>query len=145
MRIALASDHAGFAQLKDLEDFVDSLGHEAFNFGPKKLNPADDYPDFIVPAAVAVAKGECERGIILGGSGQGEAIVANKIKGVRCAVFYGPAVPRKVVDAETLGKAMGVEILKKGYKKIVFDRGGYKYHGRIKALADGLRQAGLNF
>ena len=52
---------------------------------------------------------------------------------------------RKIVDAETLGKAMGVEILKKGYKKIVFDRGGYKYHGRIKALADGLRQAGLNF
>ena len=112
MRIALASDHAGFAQLKDLEDFVDSLGHEAFNFGPKKLNPADDYPDFIVPAAVAVAKGECERGIILGGSGQGEAIVANKIKGVRCAVFYGPAVPRKVVDAEGRSSHDPYEIIK---------------------------------
>lgn len=52
---------------------------------------------------------------------------------------------RKTVNAETIGKTVGAEILKKGYKKIVFDRGGYKYHGRVKAVADGLRQAGLDF
>ncbi len=52
---------------------------------------------------------------------------------------------KKTVDAATVGKTMGAEILKKGYKKIVFDRGGYKYHGRVKALAEGLRQAGLDF
>ena len=100
MRVALASDHAGFAYLEELELFLKSLGHEIKNYGPQKLNPEDDYPDYIIPAAQAVGGGDCDRGIVLGGSGQGEAIAANKIKGVRCAVFYGPAVARKVVDAE---------------------------------------------
>lgn len=99
MVIAIASDHAGFGQLKELEAFLESLGYQVDNFGPKNLNPEDDYPDFIAPAAKAVSVGECQRGIVLGGSGQGEAMTANKIKGVRCAVFYGPATPRKVVDA----------------------------------------------
>jgi ribose 5-phosphate isomerase B len=99
MTVALASDHAGFEQLKQLEQFLDSLGHKFHNFGPVSLNPDDDYPDFIFPAAKTVASGGCERGIILGRSGQGEAMAANRIKGVRCAVFYGPAVPRRVVDA----------------------------------------------
>lgn len=100
MIIALASDHAGFEQLKQLQDFLESMGHKCHNFGPVALTPDDDYPDFIFPAAKAVASGGCERGIILGGSGQGEAMAANRIKRVRCAVFYGPAVPRKVVDAD---------------------------------------------
>jgi ribose 5-phosphate isomerase B len=99
MTIALAADHAGFEQLKELSSYLESLGHQVKNFGPENLNPQDDYPDFIVPAAQAVASGECERGIVLGGSGQGEAIAANKIKGVRCVVFYGPASPKKVIDA----------------------------------------------
>lgn len=99
MKVTLATDHAGFEQSKELASYLESLGHEVKNFGPKTLNPSDDYPDFIIPAARAVAAGEYERGIVLGGSGQGEAMAANKIKGVRCAVFYGPAVPRKVVDA----------------------------------------------
>jgi ribose 5-phosphate isomerase B len=98
MTIALATDHAGFEQLKELQAYLESLGHECKNFGPKKLNPADDYPDFIGPAAKAVARGECQNGIILGGSGQGEAMAANKVRGVRCAVFYGSAVPKSVVD-----------------------------------------------
>lgn len=99
MTIALASDHAGFEQLTELSDYLESLGHEVENFGPKRLAKEDDYPDFIVPAAMAVSRGECQRGIIMGGSGQGEAMAANKIKGVRCAVFYGPSVAKKVVDA----------------------------------------------
>lgn len=100
MTIALATDHAGYEQLKELEAFLDSLGHHCRNFGPKTLDPADDYPKLIYPAASAVAAGDCERGIILGGSGQGEAMAANRIKGVRCSVFYGPAVARRVVSAE---------------------------------------------
>jgi ribose 5-phosphate isomerase B len=98
MRIALATDHAGLDQLRELQEFLERAGHDCQNYGPVKLNPDDDYPDFIGPAAKAVADGQCEKGIILGGSGQGEAIAANRFNGVRCAVFYGPAVPRKVVD-----------------------------------------------
>lgn len=100
MIIALTSDHTGYEQLKDLQPFLEGLGHRCIHFGPVKLQPSDDYPEFIMPAAKAVAAGECEKGIILGGSGQGEAMAANRIKGVRCAVFYGPAVPLKVIDAE---------------------------------------------
>jgi ribose 5-phosphate isomerase B len=98
MKIAISTDHAGYEQLKDLEVFIKSLGHECQNFGPTKLSPDDDYPDFIAPAAKAVASGECDKGIILGASGQGEAMAANRIDGVRCAVFYGPVVPKGIVD-----------------------------------------------
>lgn len=100
MKIALATDHAGFEPLKTLQAYVESLGHECQNFGPKEFTPDDDYPAFIRPAAQAVSSGQCERGIILGGSGQGEAMTANRVKGVRCALFYGPVVPLRVVDAE---------------------------------------------
>jgi len=98
VKIALATDHAGYEQLKELEIFIKSLGHECQNFGPVKLDPSDDYPDFIAPAAKAVANGECDKGIILGASGQGEAMSANRFKGVRCAIFYGPVAPKGVVD-----------------------------------------------
>jgi ribose 5-phosphate isomerase B len=96
--IALSTDHAGLEQLRQLQEYLEEQGHECRNFGPTSLKPDDDYPDFIFPAAASVAKGESERGIIMGGSGQGEAMAANRIKGVRCAVYYGPAVPRKIVD-----------------------------------------------
>lgn len=99
MKIAVATDHAGYEQLKDLIVYLKTLGHEAVDYGPKSLDPADDYPDFIVPAARAVASGDCQTGIILGGSGQGEAIAANRVNGVRCALFYGTAVAKSAVDA----------------------------------------------
>lgn len=100
MIIALATDHAGLEQLKELQKYLEGMGHECRNMGPTKLDPTDDYPDYIFPAAKAVSSGECERGLVLGGSGQGEAMAANRIKGVRCAVFYGPAVARRPVDIE---------------------------------------------
>lgn len=99
MNIALATDHTGYEQLKELEAYLLSLGHQCQNFGPSRLDINDDYPDFVRKAALAVSDGKCQLGIVLGGSGQGEAIVANRLRGVRCAVFYGPATPRKVVDA----------------------------------------------
>ncbi len=99
MRLALATDHAGYEQLKELQSFLESLEHECWNFGPDHFDPSDDYPDFINQAARVVANGECQMGIILGGSGQGEAIAANRFHGVRCAVFYGPGVARGAIDA----------------------------------------------
>lgn len=100
MVIAITSDHAGFDQAKELKTYLESLGHSCRNFGPQALNRDDDYPDFVIPAAKAVADGPCQAGIIVGGSGQGEAMAANRIKGIRCGLFYGPAVPRRVIDAE---------------------------------------------
>ena len=82
------------------------------DFGPKTLDIADDYPDFMFPAARAVANGECEVGIIMGGSGQGEAMAVNRIKGVRCTVFYGPAIAKTAVDAEGNKSEDPYEILK---------------------------------
>lgn len=112
MRIALSADHTGYEQLQELKPFLEGLGHECRDFGPAKLETDDDYPDFIRPAAHAVAAGECEKGIIIGGSAQGEAIAANKVKGIRCAVFYGPAVPRKLVDASGRASHDPYEIIK---------------------------------
>ncbi len=87
MKIAVASDHAGFAYKERIKVLLASLGHEVHDFGTDSAAPVD-YPAFIRPAAEAVARGECERGIVLGGSGNGEAIVANKVKGVRCALCW---------------------------------------------------------
>lgn len=100
MKIAITTDHAGFEALRELKVFIESLGHETVEYGPQAYNPEDDYPLFIFPAAEAVSVGECEKAIIMGGSGQGEAIAANRFKGVRCAVFYGPVVAKIAVDAD---------------------------------------------
>ena len=100
MKIAVATDHAGFEQLKQLKEYIVSLGHEVANYGPQGFDAEDDYPDFIFPAANAVAAGECEAGIIMGGSGQGEAMAANRVKGVRCTLFYSPALAKEPIDAE---------------------------------------------
>jgi ribose 5-phosphate isomerase B len=100
MKIALTTDHAGFEALAELKMYVESLGHEYTDFGPTAFVADDDYPDFMFPAAQAVASGDCERAIILGGSGQGEAMAANRIKGVRCVVFYGLAIAQTAIDAE---------------------------------------------
>ncbi len=87
MKISLGSDHAGFAYKEKVKVFVESLGHEVRDFGAHGDEPVD-YPLFIRPAAEAVAQGECDRGIVFGGSGNGEAIVANKVKGIRCALCW---------------------------------------------------------
>lgn len=112
MNIALSTDHAGFEQLHSLREFLEAQGHVCTNFGPASFDPEDDYPDFIIPAAEAVASGECEAGIIFGGSGQGEAIAANRVKGVRCGVYYGPATPIAAVDADGGTAADEFEILR---------------------------------
>ena len=87
MKISIGSDHAGFLYKEKIKALLTSLGHEVRDFGTTSTEPVD-YPLFIRPAAEAVARGECERGIVLGGSGNGEAIVANKVRGVRCALCW---------------------------------------------------------
>ncbi|MCZ6545861.1 MAG: ribose 5-phosphate isomerase B [Chloroflexi bacterium] len=89
MRIAIASDHAGFQYKQALKDFLTADGHDVQDFGTDSED-AVDYPLVIRPAADAVARGDCERGIVLGGSGNGEAIVANRLPGVRCALCWNP-------------------------------------------------------
>lgn len=93
MRIALASDHAGYRYKQAIAKHLTALGHEVRDFGTNSEEPVD-YPDFIRPAAEAVARGECERGIVLGGSGNGEAIAANRVKGVRCALCWSEETAR---------------------------------------------------
>ena len=85
MNIALASDHAGFAYKEMIKSFLITQGHNVKDFGTSSENPVD-YPIYIRPAAEAVASGDCIRGIVLGGSGNGEAMVANKVRGIRCAL-----------------------------------------------------------
>ena len=91
MKIYLASDHAGFEFKEEIKKYLKEQGMEAEDLGAFELNKDDDYPDFVRPVAEAVANDpERSRGIVIGMSGQGEAIVANRIRGVRAAVYYGP-------------------------------------------------------
>ena len=89
MKIFIGSDHAGFEIKEKLVPFLRTLGHEVEDMGAPTLEPLDDYPDYIFPVARAVAADVNVKGIIIGGTGQGEAICANRIKGVRAAVYYG--------------------------------------------------------
>ena len=87
MKIAIGSDHAGYSYKEKIREFLIAEGHEVDDFGTSSEEPVD-YPLFIQPAAEAVARGDCERGVVLGGSGNGEAMVANRIRGIRCAVCW---------------------------------------------------------
>ncbi len=87
MKISLGTDHAGFRYKEKVKQLLERLGHEVKDFGTSNEDPVD-YPLFIRPAAEAVANGECERGIVFGGSGNGEAMAANKVHGVRCALCW---------------------------------------------------------
>jgi ribose 5-phosphate isomerase B len=93
MNVALGSDHAGFHYKEKVKKHLETLGHTVRDFGTFSTDPVD-YPDFIRPAAMAVAKKESDRAIIFGGSGNGEAIAANKIHGVRCGLCWTVEVAR---------------------------------------------------
>ena len=93
MRIAIASDHAGYRYKEAIKGFLTELGHDVVDFGTDSTEAAD-YPLFIRPAAESVSRGECERGIVLGGSGNGEAMAANRVEGVRCALCWSVETAR---------------------------------------------------
>ena len=87
--IFLGSDHTGFKLKEKIKKFLDKKKISYEDLGPKKYNKNDDYPDFVIPVAKKVAKNKNSKGIVLGYSGQGEAIAANKVKGIRAVVYYG--------------------------------------------------------
>jgi ribose 5-phosphate isomerase B len=93
MKIALGTDHAGYELKERIKQYLLEKGHEVQDFGTYS-NEACDYPDFIYPAALAVGRGECDRAVVMGGSGNGETIVANKVRGVRCAVCWNEELAR---------------------------------------------------
>ena len=92
MIIHIATDHAGLDLKNSLKEYLNSKGYEVVDHGAFEYDVRDDYPDFIFPCAKAVASDKNSKGVILGGSGQGEAMAANRIKGIRAAVYYGSEV-----------------------------------------------------
>jgi ribose 5-phosphate isomerase B len=117
MRISIGADHAGFSLKEELKDFLASEGHEVIDVGTDSTDPVD-YPRFCAAAARAVADGRADRGIVLGGSGQGEQIVANKIDGIRaslCHDLFTARLSREHNDANVLG--MGARVIAPTYAR----------------------------
>jgi len=117
MRIAVGADHAGFPLKEELKGFLEAEGHEVIDVGTDSTEPVD-YPAFCAAVARSVADGRAERGIVLGGSGQGEQIVANKIDGIRaslCHDLYTARLAREHNDANVLG--MGARVIAPTYAK----------------------------
>lgn len=95
MRVHLAADHGGYALKEKIKGWLGEWGHEVVDHGAHSLDPRDDYPNFVIPAAKAVPQDKAALGIVLGRSGNGEAIAANKIKGIRAAVCVNTEMARK--------------------------------------------------
>src|SRR3989442_5892154 len=115
MKIAIGSDHAGFRYKEQIRDFLEELGQTVTDFGTHSEEPVD-YPRFIRPVAEAVGRREFERGIVLGGSGNGEAMVANRVKSIRCALCWNEESARLArqhndADMLSLGQRMVAEEL----------------------------------
>ena len=122
MRVAVGSDHAGFEYKQLILDHLRKLGHDAADFGTHS-NESVDYPDFIVPVARAVVAGEFDRGIVLGGSGNGEAMAANKVRGARCALCWNETtaeLSRRHNDANLL--SLGQRMLSADEALVIVDR-----------------------
>jgi ribose 5-phosphate isomerase B len=112
MKVYLATDHAGLVIKNKIVEYLKSLGFEAIDCGPFEYNKDDDYPDLISKAAQNVSENPETFGIVFGGSGQGEAIVANKFKNVRCALFYSEAIPVEAIDITGNKSTDSYEMLK---------------------------------
>ena len=111
MKLAIGTDHAGYGYKERIREFLSAEGHEVRDFGTFS-EEACDYPDFIVPVAKAVATGDFERGIVLGGSGNGEAIAANRVPGIRCTVCWN------VLSAEMARRHNDSNVLSLGQRMI---------------------------
>lgn len=112
MKVYLATDHAGLEIKNKVIEYLKELGHEPEDCGAFEYDKDDDYPDLISKAALKVSENPESFGIIFGGSGQGEAIVANKFKNVRCALFYSPALPAQAIDINGNKSSDEFEMLK---------------------------------
>ena len=116
MKLGIAADHGGFEMKQTLIDRLRDQGHDVVDFGAKSMVPTDDYPDFVIPMAQAVAAGHIERGIAICGSGVGASVAANKVRGVRCGLCHDHFSVRQGVEDDDMnvlclgGRIMGVEV-----------------------------------
>jgi ribose 5-phosphate isomerase B len=121
MRIGMAADHAGFVLKGSVAESLRGSGYEVVDFGAYQLNPDDDYPDFIIPLARAVAAGEILRGVALCGSGVGASIAANKVSGVRAGLIHDVFSAHQGVEdddmnvvclgGKVIGSALALELI----------------------------------
>ena len=121
MKIGIAADHGGFALKEEIKQWLTGMGHELKDFGAHNLNPTDDFPDFVVPLARAVASSEVHRGIAICGSGVGASIAANKVPGVRAALILDSFSAHQGVEDDDMnliclggrvvGNKMGEELI----------------------------------
>lgn len=121
MRVGIAADHGGFGLKVQVAEWLRGLKFEVVDFGAHELSPGDDYPDFIIPLAQAVAAGEVERGVALCGSGVGASIAANKIAGVRAALIHDVFSAHQGVEddnmnvfcigGKVIGSALALELI----------------------------------
>jgi ribose 5-phosphate isomerase B len=121
MRIGIAADHAGFVLKGSVAESLRGSGYEVVDFGAHQLNPDDDYPDFIIPLARAVATGEILRGVALCGSGVGASIAANKVSGVRAGLIHDVFSAHQGVEdddmnvvclgGKVIGSALALELI----------------------------------
>jgi ribose 5-phosphate isomerase B len=116
MKVGIATDHGGFGLKEELIAKLRATGHEVTDFGAHSLNPGDDYPDFVVPLAHAVAAGKVERGVAVCGSGVGAAVCANKVKGIRAALIHDHFSAKQGVEDDHMnilcmgGRTVGPEV-----------------------------------
>ena len=102
MRVGIATDHGGFELKEQLVAHLREAGHEVVDVGAHSLNPGDDYPDFVIPLAQAVAAGNVERGVAVCGSGVGASVCANKISGVRAGLIHDHYSARQGVEDDDM-------------------------------------------
>jgi ribose 5-phosphate isomerase B len=116
MRVGVATDHGGFDLKEDLVVQLQKAGHEVVDFGAHDLNPGDDYPDFVIPLAEAVAAGTVERGVAVCGSGVGASVCANKVAGIRAGLVYDHFSARQGVEDDHMniicmgGRTVGASV-----------------------------------
>jgi ribose 5-phosphate isomerase B len=102
MRVGIAADHGGFELKTNLASALEAAGYEVVDFGARELVAGDDYPDFVVPMARAVASGEVDRGLAICGSGVGASVAANKVRGVRAALITDPFSAHQGVEDDDM-------------------------------------------
>ena len=122
MIVGIAADHGGWALKGDLEASLRDAGHELVDFGAFSLDPTDDYPDFVIPLARAVAGGAVDRGIALCGSGVGASVAANKVGGIRASLIHDVFSAHQGVEdddinvmcmgGKVIGSALAIELVK---------------------------------
>ncbi len=143
MRIGVAADHGGFELKEQIKEEILSLGHEVVDFGANEYDPDDNYPDFVIPLARALAKKEFDRGLAICGSGVGASIASNKVPGVRAALIHDTYSARQGVEDDDMNiMCLGGRVtcfalaweLVQAFLKARF-KGGERYQRRLDVVA----------